>query len=136
MGPHVGGGVCWSNVAFLLQILDSGSRIWRNKGNASEAATQEFIECLKLLEIELGEKPFFGGETFGFMDIALISFYSWFYTYETHGNFTIEEECPKLMAWINKCKERESVSKTLSVAHPHKIYHEYVAMLKKKLGIE
>ncbi|XXG68298.1 hypothetical protein AAC387_Pa06g1416 [Persea americana] len=77
------------------KILDCGSRIWRNKGHAREAATKEFIENLKLLEGELGEKPYFGGESFGFMDIVLISYYSWFYT-----------------------------------------VYEYVAMLKKKLGIE
>ena len=90
---------------------------------------------MKLLEGELGEKSYFGGESFGFMDIVLISYYSWFYTYETHGNFAIEKECPKLMVWINKCKERDSVSKTFAVADPHRVY-EYVAMLKKKLGIE
>eukprot|EP00268_Persea_americana_P041505 TRINITY_DN41384_c0_g2_i1.p1 TRINITY_DN41384_c0_g2~~TRINITY_DN41384_c0_g2_i1.p1 ORF type:complete len:223 (+),score=43.91 TRINITY_DN41384_c0_g2_i1:83-751(+) len=117
------------------KIPDCGSRIWRNKGHAREAATKEFIENLKLLEGELGEKSYFGGESFGFMDIVLISYYSWFYTYETHGNFAIEKECPKLMVWINKCKERDSVSKTFAVADPHRVY-EYVAMLKKKLGIE
>ena len=52
-------------------------------------------------------KAFLWGETFGFVDIALITFYSWFYTYETFGNFSIEGECPKIIAWAKGCMQKE-----------------------------
>ncbi|KAK2968710.1 hypothetical protein RJ640_005897 [Escallonia rubra] len=87
--------------------------LWEKQGEGAEAAKKEFIHCLKLLEGELGDKPYFGGETFGYLDIALITFYSWFYSYETYGNFSIEAECPRLIEWCKRCMEKESVSRSL-----------------------
>ncbi|KAL3502991.1 hypothetical protein ACH5RR_037440 [Cinchona calisaya] len=107
--------------------------IWTTKEEDQEAAKKEFIEILKILEGELGNKPYFGGENFGFVDVALITFYSWFYTYETCGNFKIEPECPELMEWAKRCMQRVSVSKSL--ADPHKIY-DFVLSMKKKHGNE
>ncbi|XP_058097769.1 probable glutathione S-transferase parC [Magnolia sinica] len=115
------------------KIYDCGSRIWKNKGEVREAAKKEFIECLKLLEGELGEKTYFGGESFGYVDVAIVSFACWFHTYEVHGNFSIENECPKLIAWVKRCMEKESVSKTLQ--DPVKV-HESLEVWKKKVGIE
>lgn len=127
-----------ANARFWTDFIDKtiyqcGSRVWRNKGDVQAAAKEEFIGMLKQLEGELGEKPFFGGETFGYVDVALVPLSRWFYTYETFGGFSIERECPKLMAWVRRCLERESVSKVLP--HPHKIY-EYACGFKKRLGLE
>ncbi|XP_021831875.1 probable glutathione S-transferase [Prunus avium] len=85
-----------------------------------EEAKKEFIDILKQLEGELGDKPYFGGESFGFLDIALITSYNWFYAFETLGNFSTEAECPKLIEWAKRCMQRESVSKSL--ADPKKVY--------------
>lgn len=85
-----------------------------------------------MLEGELGDKPFFGGDDFGFLDVAFITYYPWFDTYETCGGFRIEEHCPKLIPWVKRCMERESVSKSL--ADPKKVY-EFVLMMKKKYGL-
>ncbi|RWR97707.1 putative glutathione S-transferase parA [Cinnamomum micranthum f. kanehirae] len=57
----------------------------------------------------------------------------WFYTYETDGNFSIENECPRLIAWVKRCMENESVSKVLP--DPHKVY-DFVGVLKKKYRVE
>ncbi|CAN6688947.1 unnamed protein product [Malus baccata var. baccata] len=86
-----------------------------HKGEEHEAAKKEFIEILKQLEGELGDKPYFGGERFGFLDIALIGFYNYFYS---RGHLSMEAECPKIIAWANRCLLRESVPK--SVADPKK----------------
>ncbi|KAI9198336.1 hypothetical protein LWI28_014145 [Acer negundo] len=80
------------------------------------------------MEGELGDKLFFGGDTIGFVDVALVPITSWFYTYETLGNFSIEGDCPKLIAWAKRCLEKESVAKSLP--HRHKIY-EYALELNK-----
>ncbi|KAH0774506.1 hypothetical protein KY290_011643 [Solanum tuberosum] len=114
------------------KVYDSGKRIWTTKGKDQEGGKKEFIECLKLLEGELGDKPYFNGENFGFVDLALIPFYSWFPTFEKFGNFNIEKECPKFVAWANKCMHKDSVSKSL--AEPNKVY-EYVLKLKQQLGL-
>ncbi|XP_019238476.1 PREDICTED: probable glutathione S-transferase, partial [Nicotiana attenuata] len=86
--------------------------MWTSKGEDQEAANKEFIECLKTLEGELGDKTYFGGESFGFLDITLIPYYSWFPAYEkfgNFGNFGIEAECPKFVEWAKKWSRRPRV---------------------------
>ena len=116
-----------------MQVYDTARKIWASKGEEQEVAKKEFIETFKILEGELGEKPFFGGETFGFVDIALITFYSWFYTYETFGNFSIEAECPKIIAWAKRCMQKESVANSLP--DQKKIY-EFTVWMKKYFGMD
>lgn len=116
-----------------MQIYDLGRKIWSTKGEEQEAAKKEFVESLKLLEGELGDKPFFGGDAFGFVDVALVPYYSWFHAYETCGDFSIEAECPKLVAWAKRCLLRESVSRSLP--DPQKV-HGFVLELKKRFGVE
>ncbi|KAF3681703.1 putative glutathione S-transferase [Capsicum annuum] len=99
-----------------------GKKIWLTKGEKQEAIKKDFIECLKVLEGALGDKPYFG-----FVDISLIGYDCWFYTYETYGNFSIEAECPKFVAWAKRCMQRDSVAKSLP---------DQYKVLKKKFGIE
>ncbi|RRT45611.1 hypothetical protein B296_00031833 [Ensete ventricosum] len=115
------------------RMYESGTKLWKLKGEAQEEATKEFIEMLKLLEGELGDKKYFGGEMFGLVDIALIPFTAWFYSYEACAKLSTEKEVPKLVAWGKRCRERESVSKSLP--DPLKVY-EFVCFLKKVYGIE
>lgn len=96
-----------------MQIYEVGKKSWAADGEEKDAGKKELIENLKVLEGELGDKCFYGGDIFGYVDIALVTFYSWFYTYETFGNFSFEKECPTLMAWVKRCLKKESVSKTL-----------------------
>jgi glutathione S-transferase len=116
-----------------MQVSVVSKKVWITKGEEQVAAKKEYFETYKILEGELGEKPFFGGETFGFVDIALITFYSWFYAYETFGNFSMEAECPKIIAWVKRCLQKESVAKTLP---DQKKIFEFVVGLKKNLGLE
>lgn len=115
-----------------MQIYPTGRKMCLSKGEEHEGAKKELIESFKLLEGELGDKSFCGGEAFGFVDIALIGFYSWFYAFETCGNFSMEAECPNLMAWAKRCMERPSVSESLP--DPYKVY-DFVLELKKKFGV-
>ncbi|XP_030461013.1 glutathione S-transferase U19-like [Syzygium oleosum] len=104
--------------------------VWLSTGEAQEAGKKKFIECLKVLEGELGDKAYFGGERFGYVDVLLIPFYSWFYGLETLANFSIKEECPKLVPWAKRCMQRESVAKSLP--DQYKLY-EFLLELRKKL---
>ncbi|GKB75242.1 probable glutathione S-transferase [Tanacetum coccineum] len=91
-----------------------GKSLYTTKGEEHEASRKEFIDGLKLLEGELGDKPYFGGETFGYLDLSLIPFHSWFKVYETYGKLDLEQECPKYVAWAKRCAEnKESVQKTI-----------------------
>ncbi|KAL2247405.1 probable glutathione S-transferase parC [Sesamum indicum] len=113
------------------KVYDAGRRLSGTKVEEQESGKKDFIAALKLLEGELGDNPYFGGENFGFLDVALIPFYTWFPAFETCGNFSTEEHCPKLISWARRCMERESVSKSL--ADPKKVY-DFVLFLKKKYG--
>ncbi|XP_010459289.1 PREDICTED: glutathione S-transferase U24 isoform X2 [Camelina sativa] len=107
-------------------------RIWATKGEEQEAS-KELIEILKTLESELGDKDYFGVETFGYVDIALIGFYSWFGVYDKYGNINIESECPKLIAWAKRCLQRESVAKALPESEK---VTTFISERRKKLELD
>lgn len=107
--------------------------VWPKKEDDPEAARKEFIEILKVLEEQLGDKPYYGGDKLGFVDIAFVPFYTWFKAYENCGKINIESECPKILAWVKRCQQNESVSKSL--ADPQKVY-EFIVELRKVFGIE
>lgn len=111
-----------------MQVGDVGERIWAGKRDEIEVAKKDLMKGLKELEDVLGNKPYFGSNTFGFVDIVLIPFYSWFYSYEALGNFKVGGECPKLIAWANRCMQRESVSK--SVANEKEVYNFVIGYRK------
>ncbi|GMP66296.1 hypothetical protein CsSME_00026710 [Camellia sinensis var. sinensis] len=108
----------------------AGRQLMFSTGEAQETVNNDLIGCLKVLEGELGDKPYFGGETFGIVDVALIPNYSFFFAYEQFGNFSIVAECPALVAWVHRCMEKKSVSKHLP--DQHKVY-DCVLERKKKL---
>ncbi|GMI95139.1 A. THALIANA GLUTATHIONE S-TRANSFERASE TAU 19, glutathione S-transferase TAU 19 [Hibiscus trionum] len=114
------------------QVYDLGKRVYVAQEDQAEAK-EKLIQCLKTLETELGDKPYFGGDGIGFVDVALLPFTTWFYTYERSGNFSIQESCPKLIAWVERCRQKQSVSDALP--HPHKIYDFYL-LFKEALGVK
>uniref|UniRef100_A0A803NVU3 Glutathione S-transferase n=1 Tax=Cannabis sativa TaxID=3483 RepID=A0A803NVU3_CANSA len=115
------------------KVYGAGKKIWTTNGEEKEGGKRDLLEMLKLLEGELGEKDYFGGESFGFLDVSLVGFYSWFYAYETFGNMSIVAEFPNLIAWANRCLQRESVAKALPDGK--KVY-EFLVDVRKKWGIE
>ena len=116
----------------ISQVFGIGKKVLAVKGEDQEAVKKEFIEVLKTMEGELGDKHFFWGERIGFVDVVLVPITSWFYTFETFVNFSIEAECPKFIAWSKRCLEIESVVNSLP--DPQKIYGYALELMKKKLG--
>ncbi|KAF5737713.1 tau class glutathione transferase GSTU35 [Tripterygium wilfordii] len=115
------------------KVFDANGAVWRSKGEALEVAKKDFLEILKVLEGALGEKSYFGGDSFGFVDIIAIPLTCWFPASEKFGEFKVEDHCPKFSAWIKRCMQIESVAKTLP--DPAKVY-EFVVMFRKMQGIE
>ncbi|XP_015933304.1 probable glutathione S-transferase [Arachis duranensis] len=99
-----------------------------------ESAEKEFLDALKLLEEQLGDKDYFGGDKFDFVDIAFAPYYSFFKIYEIVGNFKMEEEFPKICAWAKRCMQKESVS--MSLPDSQKVLEFFMEMRKNFLGTE
>lgn len=98
----------------MLQLFSGGRDIWLSKGGEElEVAKKEFIEILKVLEGALSNKDYFGGDSFGYVDIMTIPIASWFPASEKYGNFKVEDHCPKITAWIKRCMEVDSVAKVV-----------------------
>ncbi|XP_074305383.1 glutathione S-transferase U22-like [Silene latifolia] len=114
------------------KLFESANRLWKTKGAEQEEAKKDFIERLKVMEEQLGDNPYFGGDTFGFVDVAFFPFYPWFYAFEIAGNFKVEELCPNIIEWAKRCLLRDSV-KTLP--DQNQVY-EFYLKLKKMLGID
>ncbi|KAH9290320.1 hypothetical protein KI387_034437, partial [Taxus chinensis] len=101
------------------KIYEAISRIIRSQGDAQKEAKRDMLENLEHLEGALKQMskggPYFGGEEFGYVDIAFIPVASWFHTYEIIGNFKLpfQARFPLLHAWVSKCMERDSVNKIL-----------------------
>ncbi|KAJ7948876.1 Glutathione S-transferase [Quillaja saponaria] len=124
-----------ANARFWADYIDKkiytiGRLVWGTTGEQQEVAKRELVECFRILEGEIGDKTYFGGESIGIVDVALIPFYSWFYAFETCGNFSMIQECPKLVDWAKRCMQRESVSK--SIPDQYKVYL-HLLELKKRL---
>ncbi|XP_027183326.1 probable glutathione S-transferase parC [Coffea eugenioides] len=113
------------------KVFSTQAMFLRSKGDrAKEESKNELIGELKQLEAVLGDEQYFGGANFGYLDVVLIPFSSMFYGYESHGNFKLEEECPKLSDWVKRCLARDSVRKVL----PDSV--EMYELHKKFYGIE
>uniref|UniRef100_A0A2P2MM40 glutathione transferase n=1 Tax=Rhizophora mucronata TaxID=61149 RepID=A0A2P2MM40_RHIMU len=110
------------------KIYPLARRFWSSEG-ADEGSIKELIDNFKIFEQELGDKPYFGGQNLGLVDLTLLPYWSFFPTFEKIGGLSMEAECPKIEAWANRCiQEKESVSKSL--CDPNRVY-EAISGIRK-----
>lgn len=116
-----------------MQVNGAGKKIWASKVEEHETGKKELIESLKQLEEYLGDNPYFGGNTPGFVDVALIPFYQWFNAWETVGNFKVEPHCPKFIAWAERCSHFQGIRQSLT--DPSQIT-DFVLSYRTKNGLD
>ncbi|XP_071701788.1 glutathione S-transferase U19-like [Rutidosis leptorrhynchoides] len=115
------------------KVYPAGRAVWSSKEDEVEAATKEFLDILMHLDATLGDKDYFNGDTFGFVDILLIALTSWFPAYEKYGGFKLADHYPKLAAWITRSWARKTVSESL--ANPEMIMN-FCVRIRKLYGLE
>jgi len=120
----------WADYA-EKKVFDCGTTLWKRTGQAQAQARPEMVEALRTLDAELGDKAYLAGEAFGFVDIAVVPLATWILGYGRLAEFSVEEVCPRLLAWAKRCGERESVAKNLYP--PEKVY-EFIGLLKDMYG--
>ncbi|XP_015695308.1 probable glutathione S-transferase GSTU1 [Oryza brachyantha] len=116
------------------KVYPVGTRLWK-LGRAGEKAEAraELVEALRTLDGELGERRFFGGgDAFGFVDVALVPLMPWVQAFARYGEFSVEEECPRVAAWARRCMERDSVAKSLR--SPEEVY-DFIGLLRNYYGV-
>ncbi|XP_059075512.1 glutathione S-transferase U21 isoform X2 [Cryptomeria japonica] len=97
------------------KLILPGRLIFGTKKEEQEGGKRQVIESLGIREETLKGKEYFGGKTFGMVDIAFAPVMCFFHTYEVLGNFKImfEDKFPSIFCWMKKCRERESIKKLL-----------------------
>ncbi|XP_062213348.1 probable glutathione S-transferase parA [Phragmites australis] len=118
------------------KLPECAKRVWQSpKGAAAaEEGKRDMVAVLNTLEAELGGKPYFGGEAFGYVDVALVPFAPWFTTYERLGGFSVAAECPALAAWAARCvRENECVAASLPEAES---VFQFVCGMRKHFGLD
>ncbi|KAI4320681.1 hypothetical protein MLD38_034135 [Melastoma candidum] len=104
----------WADFA-NKKVLSSLQSVWFGSVEAQETGKKELAEWMKLLGNELGEKAYFGGESFGYLDLSLVPYYWWFLALKKTLDVGLASEIdlPKLEGWLKRCLLRESVAETL-----------------------
>eukprot|EP00249_Psilotum_nudum_P014687 c24950_g1_i1 orf=285-971(+) len=121
------------------KFADAGSRLTKNPpGEIRDQAKADFTESIILLNKALqevsNEKPFFGGDHLGLVDIAFAPFIGWLLTYESLGDCKVpdKDQCPHFCAWVNALWEQPSVKKV--VPDPAKVLEFAQTITKIYLG--
>ncbi|CAH9100167.1 unnamed protein product [Cuscuta europaea] len=111
----------------MMQIYES-LKAWLFKKKDEKAIKEELVESLKVLEGELGDGPYFGGrESIGFLDLVLVSYYTWLLAFEKDLKLNMESQCPKMLEWGKRCLQNKVISNNL--ADPLEIY-EFVLKMR------
>ncbi|KAI4320679.1 hypothetical protein MLD38_034133 [Melastoma candidum] len=97
------------------KVLSSMRSVRYGLAEAQETGKKELAEWMKLLESEIGEKGYFGGESFGHLDLSLVPYYWWFLALQKTLDLgsVCELHLPKLEGWLKRCLLRGSVTAAL-----------------------
>ncbi|KDP34500.1 hypothetical protein JCGZ_11050 [Jatropha curcas] len=106
------------------KILKIASKFKAAKGEEKKQVLEELGEQLKILEKELEEKEFFGGETIGYLDIVAFFIVYWFQVRQEvlQIKFISEEKFPVVWKWMEKLHQIDFVSECLPPKEKHYAY--------------
>ncbi|KAI3905310.1 hypothetical protein MKX01_040001 [Papaver californicum] len=96
---------------------DKESTFWsliRVSEETKEEKVSEIMEILKTIEEHgLGDKKFFSGDDFGFIDLAFGTFIRWLKVAEEIKEVKVFETCTRLQAWFERFNEVPVIKENL-----------------------
>ncbi|KAG6643314.1 glutathione S-transferase U8-like [Carya illinoinensis] len=97
------------------KLLPAIRRACWGEEKGREKAVEEATELLQLLEMELKEKRFFGGETIGLVDIVADTLSLWLTSFEEGSGVELmtREKFPKLSKWSHEFASTSAVKENL-----------------------
>ncbi|EEF41888.1 glutathione S-transferase U7-like [Ricinus communis] len=106
------------------RILVTAIKASAAKEEEKEQIIEEIGEQLKLLESELKEKEYFGGESIGYLDIVALFIVDWFKVRQEIMQIELlnEERFPVLCKWMEKLHGIHVVNKCLPPREEHFAY--------------
>ena len=98
----------------FYQVLDALTKIYRSKGEDQDA-TEELGELLSILENELKDQKFFGGESIGLVDIVADLIALWLDVIQEGLGIEIftQQTHPKLFKWSEEYMNCSIIKETL-----------------------
>lgn len=85
---------------------------------AFEAKAKELRQRFERLEADLGDGPFFSGETFTLVDAVFGPIFRYFDVFDQIGDFGVLTGLEKVARWRKALSERQSVRQAVSTEYP------------------
>lgn len=86
-----------------------------------EAKHKALIDKFGRVEVELGDGPFFAGETFSLVDAVFAPIFRYFDVFDTIAPAGLFDEMPRLTAWRMALAERPSVREAVTEDYPERL---------------
>uniref|UniRef100_A0A5B7BQF1 Probable glutathione S-transferase n=1 Tax=Davidia involucrata TaxID=16924 RepID=A0A5B7BQF1_DAVIN len=108
------------------KLLESAWIALRSQGDEKERAVKLSTEALEKIEGELKGKKFFGGETIGYLDLALGWISYWLPVWEEVGSMTIVDphKFPGITAWMDNFLSHPVIKNNLPPRDKMMVYFE------------
>nr|ABW81093.1 GST17 [Tarenaya spinosa] len=106
------------------QVLLTGLKIVAQTGREREAAVEATRDLVKFLEKELKGKDFFGGESFGYLDMVATLVAFWLMRSDDLVGVEVlpEEKFPEIHRWVKKLSEIPVVKECVPPKDKHVQY--------------
>ncbi|CED84382.1 glutathione-s-transferase [Phaffia rhodozyma] len=113
---------------FSKKVNPAWFKLLQNQDSSQEASLRaDLVDALKELTGRV-QGPFYSGDDFGFVDIAVAPFFARLYILEENRGFKQSEVGEKFESWVSSCVNRKSIiDSTSDKEYYAEIYERYLS---------